>query len=382
MKIRVVKYSDEWTVALEAFNARLAAAGSSVAFPPPPDPRIIPPKFHHGLQQVRYLAVEERSETGAGADCVSQVRGAYTLKFQPFWLGGEVLDVADFMLPVSEGIVDRAYTQIAPSLLLDAIQRHPLLYGLGMGGFDEAVARFLKAAGWQLFSVPFFFYIVHPFRFLRNIVHLRRGRLRQTLLDLLAFSGCGWIAGNGWKLLHAARGTVDRTARVELVADFQAWSDEVWDAARRHYGMCSLRDAATLRRMYPREADDFQRIKVLREDKVIGWALVLNTQLRGHRHFGNMRLGSIVDCFAVPEDAAAVVEQARSLLVQQGVDLVISNQSHRAWCAALKTCGFVSGPSNFIFTSSKTLTRKMEEKQIRPDELHLNRGDGDGPINL
>ena len=118
--------------------------------------------------------------------------------------------------------------------------------------------------------------------------------------------------------------------------------------------------------MYPREADDLQRIKVLRGENVIGWALLLNTQLHGHRHFGNMRLGSIVDCFAEPENAASVIEQARSVLVRQGVDLIVSNQSHSAWCAALKACGFISGPSNFIFASSKALTRKIEEKQIRP----------------
>jgi hypothetical protein len=146
--------------------------------------------------------------------------------------------------------------------------------------------------------------------------------------------------------------------------------------------MCSLRDAATLRRMYPRAADGFQRIEVLRGDSPIGWALLLNSDLRGHSHFGNMRLGTIVDCFAEPAHAAAVVRQACAALVRQGVDLVVTNQSHRAWCAALKTCGFIAGPSNFIFGSSPALTGEMEKKQVRPHEIHVNRGDGDGPINL
>ena len=170
--------------------------------------------------------------------------------------------------------------------------------------------------------------------------------------------------------------------RVERAADFQGWADEIWNAARGHYGFCALRDATMLRRMYPREAEDFQRIKVLRGEKVIGWALLLNTELRGHRHFNNMRLGSIVDCFAEPNNAAAVIDQVRRFFVRQGVDLVISNQSHRAWCAALKSGGFLAGPSNFIFTSSPALTLKIQEKQVRPNEVHLNRGDGDGPINL
>ena len=128
------------------------------------------------------------------------------MKFQPFWLAGDVIEVADFTLPVSEGIVNRSYTQVAARLLLDALARQPLLYGLGMGGFDQAVARFLKAAGWHMFSVPFFFYVVRPFRFLRNIDHLRNGWFHRTVLDFLAFSGCGWLAASCWKLLHAAQG--------------------------------------------------------------------------------------------------------------------------------------------------------------------------------
>ncbi len=380
MDIRVVEYADQWAEAIAAFNARLAAGGSSVSFPPPPDPSARSPRFHDGLKQIRCLAIEEHCE--AALDRAAFVRGAYALKFQKFWLAGEVLDVADFALPVSEGIIDRSYTQIAARLLLDAVQRQPLLYGLGMGGFDQAVARFLKAAGWQMFAVPFFFQVVHPFNFLRNIVHLRKGWMRRTALDVVAFSGLGWVAANGWSMLHGEGRRLGQAVRAEIVADFEAWSDGVWEAARPHYGMCSLRDAATLQRTYPRGAENLQRVKVIRNEKVIGWAVVLNSSLRGHRYFGNMQLGSIVDCFAEPENAVAVVEAARSLLGRQGVDLVVSNQSHRACCAALNACGFLSGPSNFIFTSSKALTRKIEERQIRPADIHLNRGDGDGPINL
>ncbi len=73
-----------------------------------------------------------------------------------------------------------------------------------MGGTDLAVARFLKAAGWQMFPVPFFFSIVRPFRFLRNIVHLRRSWPRRLVLDAAAFSGAGWAAVKCWNWLRAA----------------------------------------------------------------------------------------------------------------------------------------------------------------------------------
>ena len=182
-----------------------------------------------------------------GAGRGPRVCGAYALKFQPFWLAGEVVDVADFALPVSEGIIDRSYTQVAVRLLLDAIQRQPLLYGLGMGGFDEAVARFLKAAGWQMFAVPFFFYVVTSLQLpakYRPPAHRVVAANHARLAGLL---GLRLGRRAGWKLLHAKRPGGDGAVRAERVADFQAWSDEVWETARRHYGMCSLRDRATLR---------------------------------------------------------------------------------------------------------------------------------------
>ena len=40
--------------------------------------------------------------------------------------------------------------------------------------------------------------------------------------------------------------------------------------------------------------------------------------------------------------------------------------------------GFLEGPSNFIFAASK----KLAELTGRYEEIHINRGDGDGPIHL
>ena len=376
MKIRIVEHSKQWRDALAALNARLAAGGSDVSIPLPPDLNASPPAFHQGLKQTRYLALDE-ARAGTPA-----VRGSYALKFQEFWLGGDLVPVADFLLPVSEGIVRPAYAPVAMRLLLDALQRQTYLYGLGMGGANSAVARFLQAAGWRMFSVPFFFSVVRPFAFLRNIVHLRKRSLFHRLtLDAAAYSGAGWAAARCWDIIRV-RSAAGSPLQSEAVDDFGSWSDEVWEAARSHYGMCALRDAATLRKMYPREAVGFERIKFLHDRKPVGWALLLNSQLHGHGYFGNMRLGSIVDCLAEPQYAAAIIRQAREALVRQGVDLMVSNQSHRAWCEAMRACGFMSGPSNFIFASSKALTIRMEEKRIKSNDIHVNRGDGDGPINL
>ena len=68
------------------------------------------------------------------------------------------------------------------------------------------------------------------------------------------------------RVLRSAR-DADRSVRAETVADFGSWSDAIWKAARPNYGMCLLRDAATLRKMYPREAAGFEKIKVFAEKR-------------------------------------------------------------------------------------------------------------------
>ena len=158
MKIRVVEYADEFSDALAAFNARLDAGGSSFRLPPPPDLHISSPKVYTGLLQKEYLALDQGNN----------VRGGYVLKFQDFWLAGEVVSIAGFRLPISEAIVDHGYSHVAAALLVNAQKRQPMLYGHGMGGFKEPIARLFQAAAWKIFSLPFYFQIIHPFHFFRN----------------------------------------------------------------------------------------------------------------------------------------------------------------------------------------------------------------------
>jgi hypothetical protein len=142
--------------------------------------------------------------------------------------------------------------------------------------------------------------------------------------------------------------------------------------------MVGARDAATLNVLYPPGTDRFTRIRVDSR----GWAVVLDTQMRSHKYFGDMRVGTVADCFAAPDDASAVIAAATQLLSSRGVDLIVSNQSHDAWCAGLKGCGFRKGPSNFIFAASKKLATLLEPFDESVGGVHLTRGDGDGPIHL
>jgi hypothetical protein len=202
-----------------------------------------------------------------------------------------------------------------------------------------------------------------------------------VLLDLLAFTGLGWM---GVKALQWSRSR--RRARRPLVVEtpdaFSQWADELWDRHKHQYGLIAVRDAGVLRILYPEEDKRFIRLRVSEGGRGIGWAVLLDTQMSGHKQFGDLRVGSIVDGMASTEDALTIIRAATDFLERRGVDLIVSNWRHDAWCAALKRSGYLRGPSNFIFSRSLELSRLLESSGVGEGQIHLTRGDGDGAIHL
>ena len=146
--------------------------------------------------------------------------------------------------------------------------------------------------------------------------------------------------------------------------------------------MIARRDCETLNIVYPSSSAKFLCYKVTRNRAVVGWAVLLDTQMVDNKYFGNLRVGSIVDCLASPENASSVVRAATKVLEERGVDLVVSNQSHAAWCLGLRDAGFLQGPSNYPFFASRELTKLLNPLQTNMAHCHFTRGDGDGPIHL
>ncbi|MCD4727881.1 MAG: hypothetical protein K8R46_09480, partial [Pirellulales bacterium] len=173
--ITIQPYAERHTEAVRCFNDRLKASGAKSRFPLSPVPVWLPKIAARKIFQEYYLAVDQDQS----------VRGGYILKHQDFCIKNRVFQIADYHLPISEGAVNKSYPQIGAMLLRDAIGRQPLLYGLGMGGYQEPLARMLQAAGWSMFSVPFFFRVVRPTAFLRNIAFLRRSAAKRMALDML-----------------------------------------------------------------------------------------------------------------------------------------------------------------------------------------------------
>ncbi|HJZ99816.1 MAG TPA: hypothetical protein VKE70_25080 [Candidatus Solibacter sp.] len=346
--IRVAPYTPEWVDAVRAFNRRIAASRQQL----PETPHI---DWMPGMQT--FLAIEG-----------SEVRGGYILRRQCFYARGEEETVSHYRLPLSEGVADRRYAMLGLKLLRDALAREPKLYALGMGGWDKPLPKMLKALQWAVHEVPFYFKVRRPSRFLRNILVVRTSALRRFVLDAAAITGAGWlgmrIAGHG---RHVA------AEPHESVGEFGQWADEIWGESRGYYTLVADRGAATLNALYPAADSRFLRIRTKG-----GWAVGLDTQMRDHKQFGDMRVGSIVDCFASPSGAASVMRAATGVLEDRGVDLIVSNQLHHSWCDALQQAGFRKGPSNFLLALSPALAEICSGSS----HLHFNRGDGDGPIHL
>lgn len=370
MRITVRPHAAQHEDAVREFNRRLDEGGSDKQFPESPVPGWLPPGPHPTLYNEIFLAFDD--------DAV--VRGGYLLKHQEFLIDGRVERIANYAFPLSEGVVDRRYGMVGVSMILDAQKRQPLLFGLGMGGTDHPSARVMKGVGWSATMVPFFFRVVRPFRFLRNIAFLRRSTLRRLALDTAAFTGLGWA---GMRFLDlAARTSVATGAEGEEVDGFGDWADEVWQASAFPGGLCAVRDRATLDTLYPAGSERFIVVRVSQAARTIGWAVCLDTRMSGHAYFGDMRVGTVADCLAIPSHETAVLEVADRILRRRGVELIVSNQSHTAWCNAFRNMGYRQGPSNFAFTASRQLAERVGGLDDAISRSHLNRGDGDGPINL
>src|SRR5262249_34290502 len=132
------------------------------------------------------------------------VRGGYALKWQNFLCpDGRVRSVGYYHHPLSEGVISKSYATVGALLLKDAIGRSPLLYCLGMGGSHRPLPRMLVGLGWSHCPIPFYFRVVHPSRFLRELRVLRTSPLRRLLMDFGALSGAGWLAMKGWQAWSA-----------------------------------------------------------------------------------------------------------------------------------------------------------------------------------
>jgi hypothetical protein len=372
MPLAIQPYRPEHEPAVAEFNQRLRAAGEdeNMVFYKSSEPRWLPRTAESRIYNEFFVATDN------GPDGM-KIRGGYALKTQDFLFpDGQVHSIGYYHHPLSEGIVDKAYAAVGMLLLRDAMQRAPLLYCLGMGGYDRPLPQMLIRLGWTHCPVPFFFRVLRPAKFLRQMQTLRESPARALAMDLAAFTGTGWLGSTLFQGYHSL--TAPATGKT-VSAEVQTFSDDVqelWDQAKRQCSLTAVRDCETLGRLYPPSETHLTRIEVRRDSKLIGWAVV--GERRKDAKYGGMRVGSVVDCLALPGESLPVVQAATAKLARQGFDLILTNQSHEDWGRAFKAVGYLTGPSNFLFAASKKLAELLGPfDQIR-SRMHFTRADGDG----
>jgi hypothetical protein len=367
--MEIVPYSCAHRDAIERMNMTLQAAGSEWQFPPEERPA-----------NADQLPVWMESFIAVDRD---GAYGGYLLKHQQFFAGGRPLEVGDLQLPLSMGQIDGSYAHVSAALLIDVIRRSPVCYALGLGSEETQFAKLLGAAGWQYRPVPFYFSVKAANRFARNI---RLPSDRSRLQQLLRLLGRLRLAGLALRLRRAlgSRRSPERGpySKVRELPRFDGAADELFKAHAPSYSLVGDRRVPVLNCLYPEGDERCLRIVVERDGRAIGWALLLDTKMRDNKYFGDMRVGTLADCFAAPEDAPAVVAAADDALTARGVDLVVSNQLHPAWCGALADAGYELGPSNFFFYSSEALREALSGQPEWENGIHMNRGDGEGPGHL
>lgn len=371
MPIVIRPHSVEHVEAVVRFNRRLMAAGAAdwMQIEAGPEPSWLPKRSGQKLYNEIFLALEN-----------DEVRGGYVLKHQEFsFRGGAVRSIGYYHHPISEGMINKAYATVGALMIRDALRREPLLYALGMDGYDKPLPKMLKLLGWKDYLVPFYFRVLRPFRFLRQMETLRRSGRNRVLMDVAAFSGAGWIGIKALDRLRTLRGGSVGSCTSSEVPSFGEWADDVWNDAKDSYSMTATRNSEVLKQLYPPSQTQFTRLQVASNGAIVGWSVVA---ARGPKpRFGNMRVASVVDCFAGPENAPAVVRAATEALQHSHFDMVVTNQSNAEWGRAFERAGFFKGPSNFVFAASPQLSQLLSPFDEAKEHTHFTRGDGDGLPN-
>jgi hypothetical protein len=309
-----------------------------------------------------------------------EIRGGAWLREQYFWIDGAQHRVGWIKYPVAESLVDRRYAAVPLSLVRAFVQLQPNLMALGMGGLNAPFARLLNGLGWKMWTVPFLFRVTRPFRVLRRLSYARQRRWMRVAMDLAAWSGAGWA---GHRLIQATSYRVRRNSGITVTTeqDFAPWADPLWEACRGDYHALAVKDAKTLDFIYPESFEDLHRLRVARDGADIGWicAQILPAGGGPAAYLGDLRVGMLTDMLALRRDATDVLAVAVRHLEELGVDLIITNLSHEDWVVAARRLRFFSGPSTHGFARAPEAERVVIG-DLPESQVHLTRGDGDGPI--
>lgn len=366
MKATIVPFTAAWIDAVAHFNHRLRDGGAGHQFYPDPTPAWLPKSDDTPVFREFFLATEGDS-----------VRGAYTIKHEEFSVFGEVRPLASWQGPISEGTVNSDYNALGLQMVLDMNRREPLLYGLATG--DPLLSMLVKL-GWDVRRTPLCARVFRPARFFRRAPPLHTNAARRVVANLATFTGVGWLAVTGSNLVRTK--TPTNAARAEPVDEFGDWATELFERHRSAYSFVARRDAATLCMMFPATDSRFRRFRLVDANGDVGFAVISVRHVEDDPRFGSLRVGAVVDLFAHPDAAARCVHALLPSLQSEGVDVVVSNQTHPSWVEGFRRSGYWISPNHRTFLASKKLSKLLRETDPDAAGMHLTNADGDGPIGL
>jgi len=359
-------FAEQHLAAVQAFNQRMMEGHAASDFLLPSVLEAPQTKPGDPLQWTRYVLLDG-----------DFVRGGLLAVEQPGWLNGQKTRALNFQSPLSEGIVDPKYSIVAMQMVKFMQKQADAVFMVGMGAIDRPLPKLVIASGWSVRPVPFLFRVHRVGKFLSELQLLRTSPLRRAAAQAARYTGLAALAlGVKQRQTAAAGGTIRQ------VAAWGDWADAIWLRCREHCSFAVTRDRSTLESLYPVTDPRTRILLIERAGQPVGWSVCFNALMENHPHFGNLQVGSILDCLAVPDAMATAAILTDRNMAAQGADLVLVNHSQAAWVEAFRAAGFLSGPSNYMLAMSKKLTEAVRSAPGGETRVHITRGDGDGRIHL
>ena len=344
--LRIVRYAPEHNAAIERLNERFAAAGSSHRM--------------HREREVSSRADKRPFERLFLAHRNGEVHGGAYLRESDVMVGGHSIRAGWVKYPISESLINKDMSAVPGALMFHLLREQPRLMAVGMGGRTGQFAQLLERLKWTSDVVPTFVLPVHTGRVLKELPHLQRSALRRAVAMTARMTGAAALASGILPLLTRARiARMTHGYRADLQAELAKDAVEtIWRSADSLYAFCAVRDEYWLRHCYPRSAASVSRLLVTKADVPVGWAALQSLDLRApgvDSPYGALRVGLILDVFAAPVHAAAVIAYATAALLDQDPDLLMLRHSHTEWRSAARQAGYLEAPPSFLFARSPTM---------------------------